>query len=180
MALAPGTHQLGPGNGTLRVNTYREGMAQKVGHDLVIDVRNWRATVEVTPGGEPGSIMLEADPTSCLVLEGRRGIKPLTDKDRSDIRSTIDQKVLLGKPITFVSGAVEHRDSQLEARGELTLAGTTRPAAFALTLDDDGRAHGALVVTQSEWGIKPYRGLMGALKVRDAVEIVFDVRLPTS
>jgi hypothetical protein len=33
-------------------------------------------------------------------------------------------------------------------------------------------------VTQSDWGIKPYRGLMGALKVRDTVEIDIDVALP--
>jgi hypothetical protein len=32
-------------------------------------------------------------------------------------------------------------------------------------------------VTQSEWGIKPYRGMMGALKVRDTVEVVIDVAL---
>jgi hypothetical protein len=34
-------------------------------------------------------------------------------------------------------------------------------------------------VTQSEWGIAPYRGLMGALKVRDAVDVVIDARLPS-
>jgi hypothetical protein len=35
-----------------------------------------------------------------------------------------------------------------------------------------------LPVTQSEWGIKPYRALMGALKVRDTVEVVLDASLP--
>jgi hypothetical protein len=34
-------------------------------------------------------------------------------------------------------------------------------------------------LAQSEWGIKPYRGLMGALKVRDSLEVVFDGSLPT-
>ena len=29
-------------------------------------------------------------------------------------------------------------------------------------------------VVQTRWGIKPYRGFMGALKVRDDVEIVLD------
>jgi len=41
------------------------------------------------------------------------------------------------------------------------------------------RVSGTLPVTQSEWGIKPYRAFMGALKVRATVEIVVDVRLPT-
>ena len=35
-------------------------------------------------------------------------------------------------------------------------------------------------MTQREWGIKPYRWLMGTLKVRDTVEVVLDVRLPTN
>jgi hypothetical protein len=33
-------------------------------------------------------------------------------------------------------------------------------------------------VTQSEWGIKPYKAMMGVLKVRDDVDIVLDVALP--
>ena len=43
-----------------------------------------------------------------------------------------------------------------------------------------GRVSATIPVTQSEWGIKPYRGLMGALKVRDDVEIVLDVALPAA
>ena len=39
------------------------------------------------------------------------------------------------------------------------------------------RLRTALVVTQSAWGITAYRGLMGALKVRDDVEIVAEARL---
>jgi hypothetical protein len=45
-------------------------------------------------------------------------------------------------------------------------------------MTSDGRVTGTLPVTQSDWGIKPYRGLMGALKVRDTVEIGIDVQLP--
>jgi polyisoprenoid-binding protein YceI len=181
MSLVPGTHPLGPADGSLRVHTYREGVAQKVGHDLIIDCRDWRATVEVTEQGEPGSITLEVDPSSLHVLEGHRGVKPLTDKDRAEIRSNIAEKILLAKPISFASSEAELRDGRLALRGELTIAGATRPAAFELDIGElDGRARGTLVVTQSEWGIKPYRAFMGALKVRDSVEIVLDVRLPTS
>jgi hypothetical protein len=180
MTLSEGTHQIGPGVGTLRVHTYREGMAQKVGHDLIIDVREWHGTVEVAPGGVPAAIALECDSTSLNVLEGHRGVKPLTDKDRDEIRSNIDEKILLGKPIGFASSVVELGDGRLRVRGELTMAGATRPAAFELELGADGRAHGTLTVTQSDWGIKPYRAFMGALRVRDSVEIVLDLRLPAS
>jgi hypothetical protein len=54
----------------------------------------------------------------------------------------------------------------------------TRPLAADLDVDAEGRVSGTVVLTQSEWGIKPYRGLMGALKVRDEVEIVIEARVP--
>lgn len=160
------------------MHTYREGMAQKVGHDLIILVAQWRATVEVGDDGQPRSVTLEADPRSLQVLEGHRGVKPLSDSDRREIRANIDEKVLRGQPISFRSSSVHAEAGQLSVEGELTLAGTTRPASFTLQLEDDGHLTGTLPVTQSQWGIKPYRAFMGALKVRDTVEVVFDVRLP--
>jgi polyisoprenoid-binding protein YceI len=154
-------------------------MAQKVGHDLIIDVGQWEATAEVGEDGTLSAVQLNADPRSLQVREGLRGLKPLTDKDRADIRKTIDEKILRGQPIAFRSNAVEPGNGGLTVRGELDLAGTTRPASFELSAAADGRLSGTLPVTQSEWGIKPYRGLMGALKVRDSIEVVVDVPLPS-
>jgi polyisoprenoid-binding protein YceI len=146
--------RFGPENGSLVVKTYREGVA---------------ATVD------PASITLDADPRSLHVREGVRGVKPLTDGDREDIRGTIDKKVLGGQPISFRSTSVEG-DDQLTVSGDLTMAGRTRPVTARLAVGADGHVTGTIPVTQSEWGIKPYRGLMGALKVRDEVEIVIDAR----
>ena len=179
MALAPGTHMLRPESGKVEVRTYREGVAQKIGHDLIIDVERWEATVEVGEDGNPSAVGFEADAHSLQVREGLRGVKPLSDKDRAEIREDIDEKILLGQPIAFRSSAVEAGDGRLTVRGELTMAGTTRPASFELELTAEGRISGTLPVTQSEWGIEPYRAFMGALKVRDAVEIVIEVRLPS-
>jgi polyisoprenoid-binding protein YceI len=67
---------------------------------------------------------------------------------------------------------------RLSIDGELTMAGSTRPITAELGVGADGRLSGTIAVTQSAWGIKPYRGLMGALKVRDDVEIVVDAELP--
>lgn len=163
----------------LQVRTYREGVAQKVGHDLIIDVKQWEATAEVGDDGTLSAVRLDADPRSLQVREGLHGVKPLTDKDRADIRETIDEKILRGQPIAFRSSAVELGNGGLTVRGELELAGTTRPASFQLNAATGGRVCGRLPVTQSEWGIKPYRGLMGGMKVRDIIEVVLDVPLPS-
>jgi polyisoprenoid-binding protein YceI len=181
MALPAGTHSLGPGNGSLQVRTYREGVAAKAGHDLIIEVTRWDATVTVAddPGG--WSIELNADPRSLEIREGLRGVKPLTDKDRAEIRKNIDEKILGGSPIQFRSSGVRaDGGAGLTVDGELTMAGSTRPVTAQLSVEDGGAISGTIPVTQSQWGIKPYRGLMGALKVRDDVEVVIAARLGAS
>jgi polyisoprenoid-binding protein YceI len=181
MSLSGRAHKLGPDNASLVVKTYREGMAAKAGHDLIIEVQRWEATLEV--GGDPSqsSLELHADPRSLYPREGLRGIKPLTDKDRDEIRKNIDQKVLGAEPIRFRSSAIEGAGGggRLSVRGELSIHGQTRPTSFELSVGADGRVTATVPLVQSEWGIKPYRGLMGALKVRDSLEVVFDGRLPT-
>jgi YceI-like domain len=178
VAFRAGTHTVGGDEGMLQVRTYREGVAQRVGHDLIIDVERWEATAEIGEDGTPSAVRLDADPRSLQVREGLHGVKPLSDKDRADIRKTIDEKILRGQPIAFRSNAVELAGGALTVRGELDLAGRTRAASFELDAATDGRVGGTLPLTQSEWGIKPYRGLMGALKVRDTIEIVLDFPLP--
>jgi polyisoprenoid-binding protein YceI len=164
--------RVGPENASLHVLTYREGVAAKVGHDLVLEVTRWEAEVEAA------SVELAADPRSLVVREGRRGVKPLTDRDRDEIRRNIDDKVLRGQPIAFRSTAVRREGDALMVEGELTIGGVTRPIAARLDVGADGRAKGTIPLAQSAWGIKPYRGLMGALKVRDEVEIAIDAPAP--
>lgn len=179
ISLSPGTHRLGPESGSVQVRTYRDGMAQKVGHDLIIDVGGWEAMLEVDQEGAPANVRLEVDSRSLRVREGLHGVKPLTDKDRAGIHRDIEEKILRGQPISFHSTTVERRGDTVAVNGNLAIAGTKRPASFEVTLVEDGRVTGKLSVTQSEWGIKPYRAFMGALKVRNTVEVMLDVRLPT-
>jgi polyisoprenoid-binding protein YceI len=180
MTLKPGTHELGPDNASLVVKTYREGLAAKAGHDLIIEVRQWNATLDVGEDVSQSSLSLHADPRSLYPRDGVRGIKPLTDKDRDEIVKNIDGKVLGGDPIDFRSSAVQAAGGGLSVRGELTMHGQSRPASFELALGGDGQVTGTATLVQSEWGIKPYKGLMGALKVRDSLEVVFDGTLPAA
>ncbi|MBN1530134.1 MAG: YceI family protein [Thermoleophilaceae bacterium] len=179
MGFRAGTHRVGGDVGTLQVRTYREGLAQRAGHDLILDVAHWDAEAEVRGDGTLTAVRLEADPRSLEVREGLHGVKALTDRDRAGILRTIDERILAGRPIAFRSTAVEAGTGGLTVRGELELAGTRRPATFELSRAANGRLRGTLPVTQSEWGIKPYRGMMGTLKVRDTVEVVLDVPLPS-
>ena len=180
MASAPAPHELGTADGFLRVRTFREGMAQKVGHDLTLEASNWRAVVATGADGIPVAVTLEADPGSLRVTGAVGGAKPLTAADRDAIRDNIARRVLGSHPIEFRSRAVTGPSEALTVAGDLRIAGVTRPATLAVGLGEGRRARGSLVVRQSDWGITPYRALMGALRVRDEVEIVFDVMLPAA
>jgi polyisoprenoid-binding protein YceI len=180
VSLRIGIHELGPDTASLLVKTYREGLAARAGHDLIIEVRRWGATLEVGEDPSRSNLQLHADARSLYPREELRGVKPLTDTDRDEVRKNIDEKVLGTEPISFRSSAVEAAgDGRLQVRGELTIRGRSRPVDFELSVGDDGRVTGTAQLVQSEWGIKPYRGLMGALKVRDSVEVLFDGVLPT-
>jgi polyisoprenoid-binding protein YceI len=180
--LQTGSHRLGPDDATVEIRTYREGMASKAGHDLIIELREWDATLALAADSEQSSLAFSADPRSLHVRDGLHGLKPLSDKDRDEIRKNIDEKVLGGHPISFRSRRMELAEDgrRLSVHGDLTMAGATRPITAELDVAPGGRVTGTLRLTQSEWGIKPYRGLMGALRVRDSVEVLVHARLPSA
>jgi polyisoprenoid-binding protein YceI len=180
VGLQAGTYRLGPDDGTLSIQTGRTGAAAKAGHDLLIEVTAWQGTLRVGDDPADTSVELEADATSLHVRDGSGGMQSLGDDDKASIRTTIHDDVLKGHAIAFRSTAVTGADGQLTVRGELTLAGTTRPLAFDLAVDDAGRLRGAALVKQTDWGMKPYSTLFGALKVADEVRVELDAALPQS
>ena len=166
------THHYGPDSATLAVRTKRGGAAAKAGHDLLIHVTRWEGTLEVGEDAQPTGATLSADATSLRVREGSGGIQTLSDDDKANIETTIDDDVLERRDIEFRSTRVEPgADGRLSMEGELTLAGETKPIAFDLTVGEDGHVSATAVVTQTRWGMKPYSALFGTLKVLDDVEV---------
>ena len=118
-----------------------------------------QATLEVGEDAAVTSLVLEADGASLRVLEGTGGMQELGPGDKAGIEQTIDDEILKRGVVTFRSTAVETAadGSRLRVRGELTLAGTTAPLSFLLAVAADGSLSGSAIVTQSTWGITPYR-----------------------
>ena len=162
----------GPENATLTVRTGRTGAASKAGHDLLIEVTSWSATLD--PEADP-ALTLTADSRSLRVLEGTGGVQALDDDDKAGIRQTIDDEVLEGTPIEFRSTRFEPGDP-IRVEGELELRGERRPIAFELVPGADGGLVGKAIVRQTDWGMKPYSALFGTLKVADEVEVAVDTR----
>jgi polyisoprenoid-binding protein YceI len=161
----------GPDNASLRIRTGRTGGAAKAGHDLLIEVGSWQATLDLE--AQP-ALTLSADSSSLRVLEGTGGIKGLSENDKADIKKTIDKEVLKGTPIEFRSNDVSEAGGGLSVSGELSMNGRQAPVTFNLARAEDGHLTGETKVTQSAFGIKPYSALFGALKVADDVTVLID------
>jgi polyisoprenoid-binding protein YceI len=173
MHLTAGAYKLGPDTATLSVRTKKAGAASMAGHNLLIEVTDWSATLEL--GAEPAqsTIELRADSGSMTVLEGTGGAMTLEDEHKASIRQTIDDEVLKRTPIVFRSTKIEPSadGGGYAVTGELELAGRREPISFELAVGDDGTLSGSAIVQQTRWGIKPYTALFGTLKVIDEVTV---------
>ena len=183
MTAKPGNYTIDNSNGKLLIHTGRAGMASKVGHDLVIEATRWNATVNVDGDPSQSEVTATIDARSLEVREGHGGAKPLTDKDRKDIKSNMFDvlKISSASDIKFQSNSVEANGDRITVSGDLTVAGASQPVTLQLTMEDGGdtvRLRGETEVVQSKWGIKPFSAMMGALKVKDEVKITLDVELP--
>lgn len=178
-ALAAGTYEFGPEGSSIWVRTGRGGAAAAAGHDLVIQVTSWQATLEVSEVPAQSSIVLAVDASSLRVRDGVGGLQPLGDADKESIQQIIDEEILREIDIEFRSTTVESSEDggRISVRGDLTLVGTARPIEFDLVIGDDGALSGNVVLTQTNWGITPYSTLFGALKVTDEVEVVVNASL---
>ena len=168
-------YTLGPDDGILSVRTERRGTVAKAGHDLLIHVTRWSAALDL----DAPSLTLDADPTSLRVREGTGGMMALDDGDLANIETTINDEVLLRRDIAFRSTQVDVAGESVSVQGDLTLFGTTRPITVDLTLAG-GRISGTAVVRQTDFGMKPYTALFGAMKVADDVTVEIDAAIPQS
>ena len=161
------------------MKTGRTGAAAKAGHNLTIDVTSWQATVNVA---EQVTMALEADATSLRVREGTGGLQALAQEDKENIQQTINDEVLKRQDIAFASTEVRSSDdgSHLTVSGDLTLFGAVRPITFQVAIGEDGEMMSSAVVKQTNWGVKPYSALFGALRVADEVEVEMVARPPVA
>jgi polyisoprenoid-binding protein YceI len=99
----------------------------------------------------------------------------LGDDDVASIHKSIDDDVLRKHDIAFRSTrATPAGDGVLHVDGDLTLIGRSQPVSFDVAVAEDGRIRGSATVKQSNWGIKQFSILFGALKVADEVEVAID------
>jgi polyisoprenoid-binding protein YceI len=178
-----GTHDLGPGDGRVLVKTGREGLAARVGHDLTLEITQWSARVTVPAADDTSdatTLTAELDLGSLTVREGTGGAKPLSEKDHGEIHKQI-RKILGNSPSAKFQSTRVFTSASASAggavEGTLALHGVSRSIRLEFSSPEPGRYRGSTRIRQSDFGITPYSGFFGALKLRDEVTVEFEVTI---
>ena len=180
MAVLAGRHQFGSDRGRIILRTFRDGLAAQAGHDLTIEATRWSGALGVNDDLSPADLDVRIDMGALVVRDGAGGVKPLSDRDRREIAVTA-RKVLASdrhpEAVFAAAGFEPVAGGGGEISGTLTIRGQERPLKVHVTQTGDDRYHAEAQVSQSDYGIKPYTAFLGALRVRDAVDIVVDLDL---
>ena len=159
----------------LTLSTGVEGKASRLGHDLVLVLEDWSAAAELD-GQTPTAATLTARVASLRVESGTGGAKPLSDKDRQTIRENALEalKADVHPNVTFTSNEITQVAGGFALAGTLSIAGTSRPVVVDLRVAPEGASvtmAARVPVVQTEYGVKPYSAMLGALRLRDEVEV---------
>jgi YceI-like protein len=106
----------------------------------------------------------------------------VSNKDRADIQSTmLGPKVLDAQKypeIRFKSSRIEQTSPQhYRVTGTLDLHGTRKEISFEVTGAPE-HYHGATRLKQSDFGIQPISLFAGSVKVKDELDLEFDIYAP--
>ena len=160
------------------VFTYREGLLSGIAPDLQIRVPDFAITLD------DAAWRLEArfDPTALRVVgvvrEGVVRPDEPSAADKRTIERTIVEDVLDADrhpDIRFTSTAAVARGDELALDGTLMLHGATRALAVTVHRRTSGWV-AEVRLHQPDFGIRPYRALLGTLRVR--ADVVVRVTIP--
>ena len=176
------TYRIDKDGSQFTIHVTAEGLLSKFGHDPIIAIRDFEGEVHFDPvAPEDSSLSMTIRVESLEVTSTN-----IVDKDRREIEQNMKKDVLRANVHSSVRyetlgvSAAKLADDRyrLNLDGELELRGVTRNQALSAQLtvsDDQIKGSGEFKLKQSNFGIKQYKALGGALKVKDEVTISFNI-----
>jgi polyisoprenoid-binding protein YceI len=164
----------GPENAECVVFTFKEGLLSPIAHDLRLVVARFSLEVDeakssVIASFDTGSLRVDTP-----MKDGAENPSALSGADKEKIAAQVREDVLHSAKFpsaTFRSSSVTARpDGGYDLSGDFTLHGVTRPLA-AQTRVFAGRQQLELTLHQPDFGITPYRAMLGTLKIQANVRV---------
>lgn len=158
------------GRSNLTIHVDKAGLFSAFGHNHIIRAPIVSGRVDV----EKRSVELTFKTKEMKVLD--EGIK---DSERTEIDQTMKSDKVLDvqrfPEIRFASTAITPQDGgRYQVRGDLTLHGVTRPLELSVAFSKD-RYTGSVKLKQTDFGITPVSVAGGTVKVKNVIEIVFEI-----
>lgn len=158
-------------DGTCEVLTFKAGLLSAVGHDLLFRVGRWELTLS------DDAVEGWFDGTSLSVVGAMKGgvLAPgvLSPKDQREILDNLRNHVFKRhrvERITFACDELEVSDHGVDGDGRLTIPPQSHGVSFEAERDGD-RLVCEVVLHQPDWGITPFKALMGALRIQPDVRV---------
>jgi polyisoprenoid-binding protein YceI len=160
---------------------FAKGLLSAFGHNPRLAVRSFEGEAEFDPAAPDAAwVRMIARADSLVVIDD------MSEKDRREIERVAREEVLDAAhypEIVFQSASVEaHRIAegrrQAKITGDLSLRGVTRKCSIDATVTfegDDLRAQGGFQLRQSEFNIRLISVAGGLLKLKDEVQLSFDI-----
>jgi polyisoprenoid-binding protein YceI len=160
------------------VFTFKEGLLSPMAHDLKVMVTSFRIDVD----DATRAVNATFDTSSLKVVnpmkDGKDNPQALSDADKQKIAGQIREDVLHASKFPeaiFRSSSVSQRaDGGYDIQGELTLHGVTKPLSVQ-SHSLNGRQVVELTLHQPDFGIAPYKAMMGTLKVQADLKLKLTV-----
>lgn len=156
------------------VFTFKEGLLSPVAHDLRLRVGRFAIDVDETTQNVTASFDTNSLSVDTPMKDGAENPSALSAADSQKIAGQIREDVLHSAryPEVVFRGriAAPRNDGGYDLQGELTLHGVTRPLV-AHTRAVAGRQQLELTLHQPDFGVTPYRAMLGTLKIRADVTI---------
>jgi len=169
------------GRGHFQVHVGTAGLFGSFAHNHLIEAEKISGCAAID-SQDPGrsSVKLEFETNGLRVIDPKE-----SEKDRAEVQKNMENEVLRISEfpkVTFNSTSVERLQAdRYRVHGSLTIRGQTQAAAIpvALTRLGDGtyRASGEYKFRQSSFGIKPIQLAGGTVKVKDELEVEFELFL---
>jgi polyisoprenoid-binding protein YceI len=169
------------GRGHFHIHVGTAGLFGSFAHNHLIEAEKISGCAAID-SQDPGrsSVKLEFGTNGLRVIDPKD-----SEKDRTEVQKNMESEVLRiteFPKVTFVSTSVEGLQAdRYRVHGSLTIRGQTQPAVIPVTLArlDDGtyRASGEYKFKQSSFGIKPIQLAGGTVKVKDELEVEFELFL---
>ncbi len=164
--------QIDTAKSSITIHVYKAGVLSAFGHDHVIAAPIAAGTVDK----EGKRVELRVNAEALRVKDPNA-----SEKDRAEIQSTMAGPQVLDaaahKEIRFQSrSAAAAGEGAWKVSGDLTLHGVTHPVSVEVR-EQEGHYTGTCRFAISEFGIKPVKVAGGTVKVKDEIQIDFEIQL---